>query len=214
MTTLKTLFVSVVIVNFIFDSIYLDIYIMAKRWRDAANAFGRVNWAKEISYTALDVLKFVGIFHVASYYGVNFTKCIGPSMEPTFNAQGDYVLIDNFSYRVRQKPYKSGDVVICICPYDSTKTVCKRITATAGDLVVVRENEHIKETTVIPPGHVWLAGDNCHNSTDSRTYGPVSAGLLRGRVFLKLGSLKAVESKMPPPTPPPPPARRQPQPKP
>ena len=74
---------------------------MAHRFKQAADAFGRVNWAYELPATALDVLKFVGLFHVASSYGVNFTKCVGPSMEPTVNTRGDLVLIDNFSYRVR-----------------------------------------------------------------------------------------------------------------
>lgn len=38
----------------------------------------------------------------------------------------------------------------------------------------------------IPKGHVWLAGDNTANSTDSRTYGPVPQALIKGRVFYKL----------------------------
>ena len=173
---------------------------MPSRFREA---FRKIDWLKEVRLTAIDVIKFVGIFHVASTYGVSFTKCIGPSMEPTLNETGDYVLIDNFSYRVLKRPYKNGDVVICVCPYDSSKTVCKRITAEAGDLVVVRQNANMQEMAAIPEGQVWLAGDNSHNSTDSRFYGPVPIALLRGRVFFKLGSMRLVPSGPPPPPPPP-----------
>jgi Signal peptidase, peptidase S26 len=48
-----------------------------------------------------------------------------------------------------------------------------------------RNNSYV-EKVVIPKGHVWLAGDNVNNSTDSRRYGPVSSQLLRGKVILKL----------------------------
>ncbi|EQB79178.1 hypothetical protein CB1_056579052 [Camelus ferus] len=38
---------------------------------------------------------------------------------------------------------------------------------------------------LVPTGHVWLEGDNLQNSTDSRYYGPVPYGLIRGRIFFK-----------------------------
>lgn len=38
----------------------------------------------------------------------------------------------------------------------------------------------------IPYGYVWLEGDNSSNSTDSRSYGPVSHALLRGRALCKI----------------------------
>jgi type IV secretory pathway protease TraF len=38
----------------------------------------------------------------------------------------------------------------------------------------------------VPPGQVWLEGDNPFNSTDSRTYGPVPLALVRGVVRFKV----------------------------
>ncbi len=38
----------------------------------------------------------------------------------------------------------------------------------------------------IPPGHVWLEGDNPFNSSDSRSYGPLPSALVLGRVFAKV----------------------------
>ena len=40
----------------------------------------------------------------------------------------------------------------------------------------------------VPRGHVWLEGDNLDNSSDSRTYGPVPYGLIRSRVYYKVGA--------------------------
>ena len=38
----------------------------------------------------------------------------------------------------------------------------------------------------VPDGYMWLEGDNQHNSTDSRNYGPVPMALLRGRVAARV----------------------------
>ncbi|SSD59190.1 related to Mitochondrial inner membrane protease subunit 1 [Saccharomycodes ludwigii] len=39
-------------------------------------------------------------------------------------------------------------------------------------------NEYVK----VPPGHVWLTGDNLSCSVDSRTYNFVPMGLIRGKI--------------------------------
>jgi inner membrane protease subunit 1 len=95
-------------------------------------------------------------------------------MLPTFRESGDLVIVDRFLRHLRKREYSKGDVVIAWAPYDPEKLVCKRIAGVAGD-VVQREyfigSRKIKSSVEVPPGHVWLLGDNPDNSKDSRNYG-------------------------------------------
>lgn len=40
----------------------------------------------------------------------------------------------------------------------------------------------------VPKGHVWVCGDNLTASRDSRVYGPVPIGLVKGRIVAKVSS--------------------------
>jgi signal peptidase I len=44
------------------------------------------------------------------------------------------------------------------------------------------------EREKVPPGHVWLAGDHRDHSADSRVFGPVPVGRIKGRAWLALVS--------------------------
>jgi mitochondrial inner membrane protease subunit 1 len=136
-----------------------------------------------------DSFKLFAVIHLGLTYGYSFSFCVGPSMLPTINEKGDLVFIDHLSYSILQNDYKRGDVVICVSPYDRRKNVCKRITGVEGDMMTIRSNSFpYSEVVIIPRGHVWLAGDNPNNSTDSRQYGPVSMGLIHGRVMAKMST--------------------------
>jgi inner membrane protease subunit 1 len=56
-----------------------------------------------------------------------------------------------------------------------------------GDVISVPKAGNFGGTqrVEVPPGHVWLQGDNKDNSTDSRDYGPVPYGLVTGKVFYR-----------------------------
>ncbi|KAJ0056183.1 hypothetical protein NL108_003484 [Boleophthalmus pectinirostris] len=122
------------------------------------------------------------IAHCAFEYIGEFVVCSGPSMEPTIVSH-DIV----FSERMSRHLYKiqKGDIVIAKSPYDPTMNICKRVIGLEGDMVSTR-SDICTSHTYVPKGHVWLEGDNLRNSTDSRNYGPVPYGLIRGRVCLKL----------------------------
>ncbi|KAJ9477367.1 Mitochondrial inner membrane protease subunit 1 [Pseudozyma hubeiensis] len=69
---------------------------------------------------------------------------------------------------------------------DTDSTTHNELTST--DLqrnTYVRSKGDVQYVT-IPLGHVWLAGDNMANSTDSRHYGPVPLGMVRGKVLARV----------------------------
>ncbi|KAG7188917.1 hypothetical protein KM043_008518 [Ampulex compressa] len=101
--------------------------------------------------------------------------CVGNSMEPTLKDR-DMLLVECIS--IKYGNFKKGDVIICKCPVNPDRYICKRVIGLAGDKV--------DGGIVVPVGHVWLQGDNTNNSLDSRLFGPVPLGLLRGRVFFKI----------------------------
>ena len=75
---------------------------------------------------------------------------------------GDYVVVDARAY-TRREP-APGDVVLARDPRDPSRVIAKRVAGPDG------------------AGGVVLLGDNLDESTDSRTFGPVPATDLQGRI--------------------------------
>jgi nickel-type superoxide dismutase maturation protease len=92
----------------------------------------------------------------------------GPSMAPTL-LPGDQVLV------VTPSTYRRGDVVVVEHPGRPGYEMVKRLTALPGDRIGER---------VLGPDEYWIAGDFERASTDSRSFGPVTATELRARVVL------------------------------
>ena len=80
-----------------------------------------------------------------------------------------------------------GDVIILYHP-SKEATICKRIIGMPGDRIVRTDGD--PRHLVVPPGHLWIEGDNARNSLDSRSYGTVSASLVIGTVICRLWPLR------------------------
>ncbi len=129
-------------------------------------------------------------------------------MEPTFDS-GDYLIIDQLSYRFEDPERKS--VVVFRYPDDPDKFFIKRVIGLPGETVKVDDNditiineEHPDGLTLSEPyvasentnedrlsvtlgdNEYFVLGDNRRSSSDSRTWGTLPDRYLVGRAFLQL----------------------------
>lgn len=115
------------------------------------------------------------------------------SMYPTLEV-GDRIVVEKLSYHFQ--PPQPQDIVVFTPPlqlqmlgYDRTQGFIKRIIATGGETVCVKQglvyvnNQPLKEnyildppqydleTVEVPEGYVFVMGDNRNNSNDSHIWG-------------------------------------------
>ena len=65
-----------------------------------------------------------------------------------------------------------GDLLVYTSPKDPEEYLIKRLIAAEGD-VIRTEGRYSQAVVRVPPGHVWVEGDNWDNSVDSNKYGTV-----------------------------------------
>jgi signal peptidase I len=132
----------------------------------------------------------------------------GASMEEGFH-NGDYVMIDELSYRFREP--RRGDVIVFRYPQDPSQYFIKRIIGLPGEKIQIRNNEVLIFNDEYPKGFIldesvylgkerrtvgdsimnidakefFVLGDNRTHSSDSRNWGAVNRRLISGRVFLR-----------------------------
>ena len=136
----------------------------------------------------------------------------GPSMRPTLQNQ-ERLVVNKFIYRFKE-PAK-GEVLIFQSPADPQKDYIKRVIATPGDTIEIkdgkvfvnnqlqkeeylsRETRGSYELATVPAGHLFVMGDNRNNSDDSRSksVGFVPYKLIKGKamvVFWPFNELKTL----------------------
>ncbi|XP_077228741.1 peptidase S24/S26A/S26B/S26C family protein isoform X2 [Tasmannia lanceolata] len=154
-------------------------------WR-MRNAPHRRN-AKEAMEACFLLAKFGCFIHVTNAYLCSVALVYGPSMLPTLNLTGDFILVDRLSTRFGR--IGVGDIVLLRSPENPRKIVTKRVMAMEGAHVTFNPNpahSYNCQTLVVPKGHVWVEGDNMYNSHDSRHFGAIPYGLLQGKAFCRI----------------------------
>lgn len=164
---------------------------------------------------ALIIAFFIRTFVIQAY------KIPSGSMKPTLLV-GDHILVNKFIYGIKM-PYfrntlipirepKKGDIVVFIYPEDRSKDFIKRVIATSGDTVEIRNKkiyingrlfkdkygvytddfvipgsiqprDNFGPVTV-PPQSIFVMGDNRDQSYDSRFWGFVDLRDVLGKAFI------------------------------
>jgi signal peptidase I len=122
------------------------------------------------------------------------------SMESTL-MEGDRILLSRLTYHFRDP--QSGDVIVFDSPVNQDEDLVKRVVAVAGQTVEIKDGslyvdgvaqdepylleqpfEGTYPETAIPPGQVFVMGDNRNNSGDSRMFGPIDIDTIIGKAFV------------------------------
>lgn len=135
----------------------------------------------------VSVAKFAGAAVLLRDYVGEVAFCTGESMLPTLQPRGDVLYVDK-TFLALGRPLCRGDVIVCASPSEASRLICKRVVGLSGDIVWSRRaSSGILPVAVhVPRGHVWIEGDNAAHSQDSRAFGPLPMGLVRGRAFCKV----------------------------
>lgn len=150
-------------------------------------------------------VRFFWVFGTATFVVDNVVQCTsvtGGSMEPTLSpldnttGQKDYVLWNKWEI---ESKIRRGDIVLFSLPGRPDDHGTKRVIATEGDTVILDPRRRPKDEASgrdlpestgwdmykrrveIPPGHVWVEGDNWRKTRDSNWYGPISKSLIQGK---------------------------------
>jgi len=122
------------------------------------------------------------------------------SMQPALYP-GDYVIVNKLAYRFDSTPNRGDVIVFRYPPNPEAIPYIKRVIGLPGDQVHISDGKvyvngqqliepYLQADTSrggdwsVPPGQLFVMGDNRNNSSDSRTWGFVPLGNIIGRAEL------------------------------
>ncbi len=173
-------------------------------------ARSRIKEYIEAILVALVIAVILRVFVVQAY------RVESGSMEDTLQI-GDFLFINKFIYHLREPV--QGDIIVFKYPLNPTKDFIKRVVATEGQTVYVVSKEvyvdgqlvplpgeakHSDRRLIpaelstrdyfgpmqVPPGQLFVMGDNRDESRDSRFWGFVDKKAVKGRAFFTYLSWK------------------------
>ncbi|AOH47293.1 MAG: signal peptidase I [Centipeda sp. (in: firmicutes)] len=157
--------------------------------------------AAEIKDWVISIVVAVALAMFIRTFIVELYVVDGPSMRPTLESE-ERLVVNKFIYRFR--PPEKGEVLVFQYPRDPSRDFIKRVIATPGDTIEIREGrvlvndqllteDYILEKTrseypksTVPEGRVFVMGDNRNNSEDSRfaDVGFVPYDLIKGKAMI------------------------------
>lgn len=172
-----------------------------------------MNFWEEAKDWTISIIVAVALALFIRTFIVELYMVEGPSMQPTL-VNSERLVVSKFIYRFQQ-PVK-GDVVVFRYPSDPSRDFIKRVIATAGDTIEIRDGrvyvngQQLNETYIleksrgsyplstVPDGSIFVMGDNRNNSEDSRfaKVGFVPLHLLKGKailVFWPFGNFRMIQ---------------------
>jgi signal peptidase I len=184
-----------------------------RRWRKWRGGF------REFLVTVL--IAAVVVFGILRPFVVEAFRIPSGSMIPTLEI-GDRILANKVVYRLSEP--QRGDIVIFDgVEGEEDQTLIKRVVGVAGDTIQVKDgtlyvNDEPQEEpylnkesppegsfgpTKVPRRHVFVMGDNRGNSGDSRIFGPVALGHVRGKALIRfwpIDKIGPLDSRSPKPS--------------
>jgi signal peptidase I len=153
-------------------------------------------------------LQLLTLLAIATAFFLRIPQVTGPSMLPDVTP-GELVLIDTLAYRLGG--VRRGDVVALRHDEPTAQTFIKRVVALPGERVAIDrgvveiDGRRIAEPyvsfgdtrsvppVVVPPGDLYVLGDNRSQSEDSRDWGPVPEADVIGKAVFGLWPPRAMK---------------------